>query len=295
MRSPLLFTFVCIFAPLGGSCLFAAEPTTAPSDSPRKLLWSDDFDGNALDRSKWNFDLSNGFHPPDNPKIWISGWGNNELECYTDRPENAYVKDGLLHIRAIREPCQGCSFTSARLTTRGLFARACGRFECRAKLPTGKGLWPAIWLLPADNAYGPWPASGEIDILEARGDRPTQIVGTIHFGVPGAAEQASATATLPNDSTFADFHVYALEWKPGEMRWYVDGECYATQRKWWSSGIPTAHGPPSADDLNPRLAPFDKPFYLIMNLAIGGNFAGNPDADTRFPQEMLIDYVRVYE
>jgi beta-glucanase (GH16 family) len=295
MRSSSLLAFIAFFAFPGGPCLFAGEPTTAPSDPPRKLLWSDEFDGNALDRSKWNFDLANGFHPQDNQNIWISGWGNNELEYYTDRPENVYVKDGLLHIRAARESYQGCSFTSARLTTRGLFARAFGRFEFRAKLPIGKGLWPAIWLLPADNAYGPWPASGEIDILEARGDRPTQIFGTIHFGCAAAADTASATATLPNNSTIANFHVYALEWKPGEMRWFIDGECYATQRKWWSSSKPAAHGPPDADDLNPPHAPFDKPFYLIINLAVGGNFAGNPDADTEFPQEMLIDYVRVYE
>ncbi len=278
-------------------------PQAAQPAAPKwKLVWADEFDGPGIDRKKWDFDTGNGFYNYD-AQIWISGWGNDELQYYTDRPDNAYVKDGLLHIRAVKESLHGCGYTSARLKTRkrdgtALFARRYGRFEFRAKLPAGKGLWPALWMLPQDETYGGWPASGEIDVMEAKGHEPTRVLGTLHFGSrwPGNTH-ISREYVLP-EGRITDFHVYALEWEPGEMRWYVDGRRYATQNFWWSSGkVRGGKGatPAGEADLNPWPAPFDRPFYLVMNLAVGGKFGGNPDRTTPFPAEMVVDYVRVYD
>jgi beta-glucanase (GH16 family) len=276
-----------------------AQPVAAAKDSRWKPVWSDEFNGDSIDRGKWAFDIGNGFKAED-AGIWVSGWGNNEKEYYTDRKKNVYVKDGMLHIRANKEDFKGCHYTSARLVTRGLFSKAYGRFEFRAKLPVGRGLWPAIWLLPQDNAYGTWASSGEIDLLEARGHQPDRILGTLHYGShwPGN-DYTEADYSLPRGGTVGDFHVYALEWVPGVMRWFVDDHLYSVKRHWWSCSKVDAsyHGPkhPPPADINPWPAPFDKPFYLVMNLAVGGNFPGDPDASTVFPQEMLVDYVRVYD
>ena len=268
-----------------------------------KLAWSDEFDGREIDKSKWDFDVGNGFYNYDSSQ-WISGWGNGELQYYTREPDNAFLQDGQLHIRAIKESFQGCGYTSARLKTRKkdgseLFCRKYGRFEIRAKLPTGRGVWPALWMLPQDEKYGGWAASGEIDILEARGQEPSQILGTLHFGGKWPANtEVSHTYTLPDGGTIADFHDYALEWDPGEIRWYVDGQQFATQAFWWSSDKTDRNEgakPASEAELNPWPAPFDRPFYLVMNVAVGGKFLGNPDKTTQFPAEMVVDYVRVYE
>lgn len=269
---------------------FAAAPATQPSGAAPagwKLVWSDEFDGQQLDRTKWGFDQGG------------RGWGNNELEFYTDRPENAYVQDGMLHIRAIKESYQGALYTSARLKTRNLFFRKYGRFEFRAKLPTGKGLWPALWMMPQQSKYGGWPASGEIDVMEARGQEPNKVLGTLHYGSrPPANTHTGKDYILPDNGTIADFHVYGLEWEPGEIRWYVDDRLYQRQNFWWScSNTDARRGAPPANEskLNPWPAPFDQPFYLILNLAVGGNFLGNPDVSTQFPAEMVLDYVRVYD
>lgn len=269
----------------------------AQPEAKWKLTWSDEFDRDFIDHNKWGFDIGNGFFNYDS-NTWIKGWGNDELQYYTAGTDNAFVKDGMLHIRAIKESLLGCGYTSARLKTRKkdgtpLFSQKYGRFEFRAKLPTGKGIWPAIWMLPAEEKYGGWAASGEIDIMEARGQEPTKVLGTLHFGSrwPGNTE-ASTTYGLPSSGTIADFHVYALEWEPGAIRWYVDGHCFATQDFWWSSGKTK---PAREADLNPWPAPFDRPFTIVMNLAVGGRFLGNPDRTTPFPAEMLVDYVRVYE
>src|SRR5262249_48774137 len=146
----------------------------------------DEFDGAAIDRTKWDFDIGNGFYNYD-ANVWINGWGNDELQYYTDRPDNAYVKGGMLHLRAVKEALFNFGYTSARLKTRKkdgspLFNQRYGRFEFKAKLPTGKGIWPAIWMLPQDEKYGGWAASGEIDIVEARGQEPAKVLGTLHFG-----------------------------------------------------------------------------------------------------------------
>lgn len=293
-----------LLAPLSVLTLLPPLPNAAqPAGAEWKLVWSDEFDGTEIDKTKWGFDTSNGFFNYGSNQ-WIAGWGNNELQYYTSRPENAYVKDGMLHLRAAKESHQGFGYTSARIKTRKsdnspLFVKKYGRFEFRAKLPLGKGIWPAIWMMPHDEKYGGWAASGEIDILEAKGHEPHKVLGTLHFGSnwPANAE-SSRIYPLPDKGTIADFHIYTLEWEPGVMRWSVDGKVYATQDFWWSSSkVAGAKGakPTAEADLNPWPAPFDQPFYLIMNVAVGGKFPGNPDKSTAFPAEMVVDYVRVYD
>jgi beta-glucanase (GH16 family) len=280
-----------------------APPATANDPPGWRLVWSDEFDGDAIDRKKWDFDLGNGFYNYE-ANTWISGWGNGELQYYTREPENAFVADGQLHIRALKESRDGFGYTSAKLKTRRrdgspLMAQKYGRFEIRAKLPTGQGIWPAIWMLPVDDKYGGWASSGEIDILEARGQNPQQILGTLHFGSrwPANAE-ASKSFELPDDKTIAEFHNYALEWEPGEIRWLFDDHEYAKQTSWWSSSkVEGDRGakPAAEADLNPWPAPFDQPFYLMLNVAVGGQFVGKPDKTTNFPAAMVVDHVRVYE
>ena len=281
-------------------------PMNEAAESPAtdwKLVWSDEFDGKEIDTTKWDFDIGNGFFNNDTNR-WISGWGNDELQYYTREQDNAFVKDGMLHIRAVKESLHGCGYTSARLKTRKkdgseLFSKKYGKFEFRAKLPTGKGIWPALWMLPKDEKYGGWPASGEIDVMEARGQEPAQVLGTLHFGSRWPANtDVSESYVLPHKGTIDDFHLYSLEWEPGEVRWYVDGQQYAAQSFWWSSSKAAGTKglkPSNEADLNPWPAPFDQPFYLVMNLAVGGKFLGNPDKTTVFPAEMVVDYVRVYD
>ena len=277
----------------------AAEPTPPTW----KLTWSDEFEGKEIDKAKWDFDLSNGFYNYD-ANQWISGWGNNELQYYTREPDNAFVKEGALHIRAVKESSNGCGYTSARLKTRkrdgsALFNQKYGKFEFRAKLPTGKGVWPALWMLPQDDKYGSWASSGEIDVMEARGQEPNKVLGTLHYGSRWPLNaNTGKDYVFPKEGTIADFHTYAIEWEPGEISWFVDGNKYSTQSFWWSSSkVEGGKGakPGKEADLNPWPAPFDQPFYLVMNVAVGGKFLGNPDKTTSFPAEMVVDYVRVYE
>jgi beta-glucanase (GH16 family) len=298
---------LCAALLVGLICLAPAfvpyQQATGQAGGDWKLVWADEFDGKEIDKKKWDFDLGNGFFNYD-ANTWIAGWGNGELQYYTREADNAFVKDGMLHIRAIKESLHGFGYTSAKLKTRkrdgsSLFAKKYGKFEIRAKMPTGKGIWPALWMLPQDEKYGGWAASGEIDILEAKGHEPTKVLGTLHFGSgwPANAE-TSKTYVLPNKGTIADFHVYTLEWEPSQMRWAVDGHVYATQSFWWSSSKRDGGKgakPTGEKDLNAWPAPFDQPFYLVMNVAVGGKFPGNPDKATPFPAEMIIDYVRVYD
>lgn len=280
-----------------------SAPRAADEKIAWKLTWSDEFDGKEIDRTKWDYDLGNGFFNYD-ANQWISGWGNEELQYYTRDPENAHVKDGMLHIRAVKESRDGFGYTSARLKTKKrdgsvLFAQKYGKVEFRAKCPIGKGVWPALWMLPADEKYGGWAASGEIDVLEAKGHEPNKVLGTIHFGGKWPANaEASTTYEIPGKGTIADFHTYAVEWEPGVIRWLMDDKVFATQSSWWSTGK-TDGGkgakPAKADDLNPWPAPFDQPYYLIMNVAVGGRFPGKPEKTTAFPVEMVVDYVRAYE
>jgi beta-glucanase (GH16 family) len=276
----------------------AAEPAAA-----WKLTWSDEFDGQTIDPAKWDFDVGNGFYNY-GAKAWISGWGNDERQYYTKDAANAFVKDGTLHVRALKESLHGCGYTSARLKTKKrdgtvLFSQKYGKFEWRAKCPTGQGVWPALWMLPADETYGTWAASGEIDVLEVRGQKPGEVVNTIHYGGRWPVNtESSVTYKFPAGGTVADWHVYAVEWTPGVIRWTVDGKESARQAFWWStSKLDGEQGvrPRGEADLNPWPAPFDRPFTLVINLAVGGKFLGDPDATTPFPAEMVVDYVRVSE
>ncbi|MDR3460231.1 MAG: family 16 glycosylhydrolase [Verrucomicrobiae bacterium] len=247
-----------------------------------QMTWSDEFDGNTLNSNNWTFDIGNG----------SGGWGNNELEYYTSRPQNVYVTNGLLHIVANKESYGGQSYTSAKLKTTGLFSKKYGRFEFKAKLPQGQGYWPALWMMPQDEVYGGWAASGEIDVMENKGNNPTNVLGTIHYGgmYPNNTHSSGPSFNFPAGDSVTNFHVYALEWTNNAIRWYVDNQLYETQTSWWSSSNPT-----NTSIRNPYPAPFDQAFYLIMNLAVGGNFGGNPDGTTVFPQEMQVDYVRVFD
>jgi len=268
-----------------------------------RLVWNDEFDGAGIDATKWDFELGNGFFDYKSHQ-WVPGWGNEELQYYTREPENVSVRDGSLYIRALKEPLHGCGYTSARIRTRRrdgtpLFSQRYGKFEFRARVPHGKGLWPAIWLLPQDDKYGGWAASGEIDVMEIVGEKPHQYLGTIHFGSTfPKRELVTHVHQFPPGQSVGEFHVYAVEWEPGEIRWSVDGEVWARQTFWWScSKLRGGKGivARSNADLNPWPAPFDQPFYIVMNVAVGGNFPGVPNPATQFPAELVVDYVRVYE
>ncbi len=267
-----------------------------------KLTWNDEFNDESADIGiNWAYDLGNGFYFDGD---FINGWGNNELQCYTDHASNVYLEDGSLVIRAIKEDAsytaegrtdtQQCSYTSARIKTKGKFAQTYGRYEIRAKLPAGIGLWPAIWMLSEDDEYGSWAASGEIDIMENNGNTPETVLGTLHYGAEFPYNTSSGDEYhFPEGTDATDFHVYALEWEPGEIRWYVDNVLTQTQNAWYTQSDPIEH------DLYDYPAPFNKDFHLIMNLAIGGNFLGNPaqsliDKTMSEPKKMEIDYVRIY-
>ncbi|NOV01670.1 S-layer homology domain-containing protein [Paenibacillus planticolens] len=239
------------------------------------LVWDDEFNGDAIDTYKWNFVEGGG------------GYGNNELQYYTQRPENVRVENGSLVLQARPENYKGSSYTSAKLTTKGKGDWTYGRYEIRAKLPSGKGMWPAIWMMPSKSDFGGWPASGEIDIMELLGHEPNKIYGTIHYGNP--YDHTGGNYTLENRAFSDDFHTYSIEWKPGQIQWFVDGILYSTKNDWYSRSTNQ-----TAD--NPYPAPFDRDFYLQLNLAVGGNWPGNPDATTDWtvPKQMAVDYVRVY-
>lgn len=277
MRTALPTLFLTVPLALAGALAFTACGDTDDPGAPTEdwtLVWSDEFDGNALDTSKWSVQTGDGC------EINLCGWGNNELQWY--QADNVEVADGLLTITARREAVNGRNFTSARIRTLDRGDWRYGRFEIRARLLQGQGLWPAIWMLPSDNAYGGWAASGEIDIMELVGHQPARVHGTLHYGGEWPDNEQSGDWYQLDSGIFAgDFHVFALEWEEGEIRWYVDGEHYQTQTDWYSTG-------------GPYPAPFDRRFHLVMNVAVGGNWPGNPDLSTPFPQTMEVDWVRVY-
>lgn len=256
--------------------LFGCETDNVQTINQRnwQLVWSDDFDGAAgvsPDAEKWKFDIGVG---PNN-----DGWGNAELEYYTDRPSNASLDgNGNLAITARSELYSGSAFTSARIKTAGLFEQAYGRFEARIKTPWGPGIWPAFWMLGSNVETVGWPQCGEIDILELRGQKPNIMNGTLHG--PGYSGAASITKSFAfeNDRFDVDFHLFAVEWGTDYIDFFVDNTLYQ------------------------RLTPenvtgewvFDHPFYIILNVAVGGNYLGFPTSQTPFPQSMIIDYVKVY-
>lgn len=238
-----------------------------------ELVWDDEFDYTGLpDSTKWSYDTDGN----------ASGWGNNEAQFYTSgRKENAWVADGMLTITALKEAMGGKQYTSARLRTKGKGDWLYGRFEIRAKLPTGKGTWPAIWMLPTDWAYGGWPSSGEIDIMENVGYDPDTIVGSAHTELYNHVMGTQKNARVAYPDCYTAFHVYALEWEANEYRLYVDDNHYFTFKN-EKSGY--------------KAWPFDKPFHLLLNLAIGGNWGGARGVDdSLLPHKFLVDYVRVYQ
>lgn len=252
-------------------------PEPIPIDPPDgyELVWNDEFDGDTIDPSNWNYDIGG----------W--GWGNGEAQYYTDRPENARIQDGVLVIEARFEQFENSYYTSARLKTQGLREFQYGRFEARIKVPRGAGLWPAFWMLGADFGRDPddpiksnWPYVGEIDIMEHVGREPDLILGTIHG--PGYSGATGFSRWNRQDYEIADdWHTYAVDWDESGIRWYYDGELY---------------GEVERDIVGPnRDWVFDRPFFLILNLALGGTFGGPLALDLEFPVYMLVDYVRVYQ
>ncbi len=237
------------------------------------IVWSDEFNGTSINPQNWTFETGNN-----------NGWGNNELEFYTSSSQNAYVSNGLLHIVARQQSIQGFNYSSARMKTEGLYSKTYGRFEFRAKLPAGAGFWPALWMLGANIASINWPGCGEIDVMENNGSVLGNVQGSLHSG-----SDETAVYTLPNGGSVTDFHTYLLEWTPDAVKWYVDSDLYyyETQTSWTSSvgNYPT---------------PFNQPFFILLNLAVGGNYLGNPspatiNANSVFPGDMQVDYVRVYD
>lgn len=241
------------------------------------LVWSDEFaqpDGSPPDASKWVYDLGGG------------GWGNNELQTYTRRTNNCRVENGQLVIEARQEDHTGADgiargYTSARLKTQGKAAWTYGRMEARLKVPRGQGLWPAFWMLGTNIDTVGWPTCGEIDIMENIGAEPAIVHGTIHGPGYSGGDGIGGAYTLPGGAAFADdFHVFAAEWETNRIRWYVDGQLYFTAT------------PASLPDGKTWV--FTQPQFLLLNLAVGGHWPGNPNAATTFPQRLIVDYVRVY-
>ena len=252
------------------------------------LVWSDEFNTNTLNTNNWTFDIGNGF---ESGGYWVPGWGNNELEYYTSSTQNVYVANGYLHIAALIQGTNGCNYTSGRIKSLGLFYTTYGRIEWRAQLPSGTGFWPALWMLPENSPYGGWPNSGEIDVMENNGNVSNQEGGTIHYGgASGNDVYSGKTYTFQGSDSVTNFHVYLLEWSTNAINFYVDGHLYESQTNWWSN-VGTS------SSTYPYPAPFNQPFYILMNVAVGGNYLGNPSTNAinaSLPGQMLVDYVRVY-
>jgi beta-glucanase (GH16 family) len=287
MKTLLIFRYFAF-------CLLVAVPSMAQAQCPN-LVWSDEFDGTnpdgtELDLSKWEPQIGDGCN------YGICQWGNNELQYY--KAENVVVsynpeiKSGTLKILIKKEKNRRYNYTSARLRTKGLGDFTYGRFEARMKLLHGQGLWPAFWMLSSNEPRGGWPQSGEIDIMEFLGQDPKKVFGTVHYGDPYPNNKYQGKDfLLYGDETFADdFHVFAVEWEPGEIRWYVDDVLYSTK----TAADIEADGAvwpfdPDASNPDPNL------MHLLLNVAVGGNLPGSPDATTLFPNQVEIDWVRVYD
>jgi beta-glucanase (GH16 family) len=244
-----------------------ATPTPEWERAGWALVWQDEFSGDAIDSNKWGFDI--GGH----------GWGNNEGQFYSDRTDNARLENGMLVIEAREEKFIRRNYTSARLKTQGLFAWTYGRVEARMRLPYGNGIWPAFWMLGTDISEVGWPASGEIDIMEFIGREPDRVYGTVHGpGYSGGSGVGHYHNFQPGELK-DNFHVFAIEWEPEEIRWYVDEVQFFK--------------------ITPESLPgkwvYDHPFFIILNLAVGGSWPGYPDESTVFPQFLYVDYVRIYQ
>ncbi len=262
---------------ISGGASASSPPGTTASKPPWTLIWSDEFNGpngSSPDPTHWTFDSGG------------NGWGNHELEYYTRRLENAHIQDGSLALTALAETYTGTDgvtrpYTSARLKTEGEFAAAYGRFEARIKIPSGQGMWPAFWMLGNNLGTVSWPACGEVDIMENIGKEPSTIHATIHGPGYSGANGIGSPYSLPSGKFSDDYHLFAVEWEPKVIRFYVDRHLYATRTP--------ADLPAGASWV------YDHPFFIILNVAVGGAWPGNPDPTTVFPQTMLVDYVRVYQ
>jgi len=255
-------------------------PIEDPNITPPEgyyLVWHDEFDGDALDPTNW----ASEYHRP--------GWVNNELQTYIQDGENIFVEDGDLVI----QPMMGINdrgnafYTSGRINTYHLHAFTYGRVEARIRVPSGQGFLPAFWMMSDDESYGTWPKSGEIDIMEILGSDTDTLYGTLHYGNPH--QQNQGIYDLESGDFASEYHVFAIEWEPGEIRWYCDDTLYYTTNFWYSAM--------DGQDPNPYPAPFDQPFYIILNVAVGGNWPGDPDETALFDEssQMRVDYVRVFQ
>ena len=272
-----VFIVVTVLAVTGALGQVVGTGSTEPKSGIDWVLkWSDEFNGPNGSEPDWS--------------KWVSesggnGWGNRELQYYTHRPQNVRLENGSLVIEAISETFKGPdgvkrNYTSARLKTDGRFSQRYGRFEARIQVPTGKGVWPAFWMLGDDFRTAGWPACGEIDVMEIIGSEPAIIRGSVHGPGYSGTNPLTKAYALPKGEFTSDFHIFALAWESQELRFYVDGKLYATK---------------TPGDLPPgRRWVFDHPFFIILNLAVGGDLPGNPDESTVFPRRMMVDYVRVY-
>lgn len=245
-----------------------STPLTYPGYT---LKWNDEFNGTTLDANTWNYEIGNG----------SGGWGNHELEYYINSPKNVLVSNGNLIIEARKESIGGFNYSSGRLTTQNKQSFTYGKIDIRAKLPKGKGLWPALWMLGNNiNTIG-WPAGGEIDIMELLGQEPAKMYSTLHYGTSASTHQSKGSFYTLNTNTFYDqFHVFSMEWKQDQLKLYVDNNLFFTLNK---------------SDVGTSPYPFNAPFFFIFNVAVGGDWPGSPDATTTFPQRMIVDYIRVFQ
>ncbi len=245
-----------------------STPLTYPGYS---LAWSDEFSGNALDGNFWNYEIGNG----------SGGWGNNELEYYTNSTKNVFVSNGNLIIEARKEPISGFNYSSARLTTQNKKTFTYGRVDIRAKLPKGKGIWPALWMLGTNISTQGWPACGEIDIMELLGHEPSKVYANLHYGTSPAAHGSKGNSMELSTGSFYDqFHVFSMIWKEDQIDILVDDKYLLSVSKANITDYPY---------------PFNAPFFFIFNVAVGGNWPGSPDETTVFPQRMIVDYIRVFQ
>lgn len=257
-------------------CLAFAAAQTCPINNGCDLVWSDEFSGTSLDPKKWEAQIGRGCELPSG-----CGWGNGELQYY--QAQNAEVSGGTLKIWARAENVGGAPFTSARLRTKGRFAKTYGIFEARIKLPAFDGAWPAFWMMPETDTYGGWAASGEIDIMEAK-NQCDAAQHTLHFGGSWPNQRNSDQCQAPCITTITPgWHTYRLVWRAKAMRFFIDGVQTCIRSDWWTNSDP------QNDD-----APFDKPFHLLLNMALGGAYAGKNPSPASLPQAMEVDYVRVY-
>ncbi|MCU0644802.1 MAG: glycoside hydrolase family 16 protein [bacterium] len=258
--------------------LFSCSDSTGPGSREWNLVWQDEFNGSVgqlPDSTKWELQIGDGtlYGLP-------TGWGNNQLEYVTDRPANVSLDgNGNLAIIARKESYQSSAYTSARINTQNLFEKKYGRFEARMKLPWGQGLWPAFWMLGSNIDAVGWPNCGEIDIMEYRGQKTSRIHGSLHGPGYSGGQPVTDSYDLPNGRFDTEFHLFAVEWRENYIEFFVDDIRYQTVEK---------------KDV-PGEWVFDQPFFIIINLAVGGNYVGPPNESTVFPQTMLVDYIRVYE